>query len=160
MSKRAAVAIRQNADVVELNIVSLLDFQSEDGYPMQVEVKKYTKNESENFKVISATRDEIISFSVFLGTCHSFIQPVKHEIVPGQYVVATRISDELINLKFSTEKDLQEALFDPQIKSSISVNVSVSSTFAFEVLINQVLGREISEVPDLKIHQRQFASVA
>lgn len=159
MSKRAALASRQTADVVELNITPLLDFQSDYECPMQVEVKNLSNNKKETFKVIPATRDELISLSLFLGTCHSFPEPVMHEIVPGQSVMATRISDEVINLKFTTDADLQEILFDPEIKSSLSVNLAINSTFAFEDLINQVLDRDVTINNDLQMDQ-QFASVA
>lgn len=159
MSKRAALASRQTADVVELNITPLLDFQSDHECPMQVEVTNLTKDEKETFKVIPATRDELISLSLFLGICHSFPEPVKHEIVPGQSVMATRISDEVINLKFSTDADLQELLFDPEITSSLSVNLSINSTFAFEDLINQILNRDVTINDDLH-NDQQLASVA
>lgn len=159
MSKRAALASRQTADVVELNITPLLDFQSDDECPMQVEVTNLSKDEKEAFKVIPATRDELISLSLFLGTCHSFREPVKHEIVPGQSVIATRISDEVINLKFSTDADLHELLLDPEIKGSLSINCSINSTFAFEDLINQILNRDVIINDDFQIDQ-QLASVA
>ena len=159
MSKRAALASRQTADVVELKITPLLDYQSDYDCPMQVQVTHLNNNKQETFKVIPATREELISFSLFLGTCHSFPQPVKLEIVPGQSVTATRISNEIINLKFTTESDLQELLFDPEIKNSLSVNLSVNSTFAFEDLLNQILDRDVTSSNILNIHQ-QLASVA
>jgi hypothetical protein len=159
VSKRAAVASRQTADVVELNITPLLDFQSEYECPMQVKVTNLSKDKKETFKVIPATRDELISLSLLLGTCHSFPEPVKHEIVPGQSVMATRISDEVINLKFTTDADFHELLFDPEIKKSLSVNVSINSAFAFEDLINQVLNRDVMINEDFHIDQ-QLASVA
>lgn len=159
MSKRAALASRQTADVVELNITPLLDFQSHYESPMQVEVTNLSKNKKETFKVIPASRDELISFSLFLGTCHSFPEPVKQEIVPGQSVMATRISDEVINLKFTTDSDLHELLFDPEIKKSLSVNLSIKSAFAFEDLINQILNRDVMINDDFHIDQ-QLASVA
>ncbi len=159
MSKRAALASRQTADVVELNITPLLDFQSDYECPMQVKVTNLSKDKKETFKVIPATRDELISLSLFLGTCHSFPEPVKHEIVPGQSVMATRISNEVINLKFTTDADLYELLFDPEIKKSLSVNLSISSAFAFEDLINQILNRDVIINDDLHI-DKQLASVA
>lgn len=159
MSKRAALASRQTADVVELNITPLLDFQSDYKCPMQVEVTNLSKDKKETFKVIPATRDELISLSLFLGTCHSFPEPVKHEIVPGQSVMATRISDEVVNLTFTTDADLHELLFDPGIKKSLSVNLSINSTFAFEDLINQILDRDVTNNNEVHIDQ-QLASVA
>lgn len=159
MSKRAALASRQSADVVELKITPLPDFQSDYECPMQVEVTNLSKDKKETFKVIPATRDELISLSLLLGTCHSFPEPVKHEIVPGQSVMATRISDEVINLKFTTDADLHELLFDPEIKKSLSVNLSINSAFAFEDLINQVLNRDVMINEDFHIDQ-QLASVA
>lgn len=159
MSKRAALASRQTADVVELEITPLLDFQSDYECPMQIKVTNLSKDKKETFKVIPATRDELISLSLFLGTCHSFLEPVKHEIVPGQNVMATRISDEVINLKFTTDTDMHELLFDPEIKTSLSVNLSINSTFSFEDLINQILKREVIINDDLHIDQ-QLASVA
>ncbi len=159
MSKRAALASRQTADVVELNITPLLDFQSDYECPMQVEVTNLSKDKKETFKVIPATRDELISLSLFLGTCHSFPEPVKHEIVPGQSVMATRISDEVVNLKFTTDADLHELLFDPGIKKSLSVNLSINSTFAFEDLINQILNRDVTINDEVHMNQ-QLASVA
>lgn len=159
MSKRAALASRQTADVVELNITPLLDFQSDYESPMQVEVTNLSKDKKETFKVIPATRDELTTFSLFLGTCHSFPEPVKHEIVPGQSVMATRISDEVINLKFTTDADLHELLFDPEIKKSLSVNLSINSAFAIEDLINQILNRDVMINEDFHIDQ-QLASVA
>lgn len=159
MSKRAALASRQTADVVELEITPLLDFQSDYECPMQIKVTNLSKDKKETFKVIPATRDELISLSLFLGTCHSFPEPVKHEIVPGQNVMATRISDEVINLKFTTDTDMHELLFDPEIKTSLSVNLSINSTFSFEDLINQILKREVIINDDLHIDQ-QLASVA
>lgn len=159
MSKQAALASRQTADVVELNIIPLLDFQSDYECPMQVKVTNLSKDTKETFKVIPATRDELISLSLFLGTCHSFSEPVKHEIVPGQSVMATRISDEVINFKFTTDADLYELLFDPEIKKSLSVNLSINSTFAFEDLINQILNRDVIINDDLHIDQ-QLTSVA
>ena len=159
MSKRAALASRQTADVVELNISPLLDFQSDYECPMQVKVTNLSKDKKETFKVIPATREELISLSLFIGTCHSFPEPVKHEIVPGQSVTATRISDEVINLNFTTDADLYELIFDPEIKKSLSVNLSISSAFAFEDLINQILNRDVIINDDLHIDQ-QLASGA
>jgi len=160
VSKRTALASRQTADVVELNVTPLLDYQSEHEVPIQIEIKKFTKDQTEIFKVLPATRDEIIALSVFLGTCHSFLQPVTHEIVPGQTVTATRVSEEIMNLEFYTEAELHNLLQDSEITNQFSVNLSQNSTYAYEDLINQILGRQLKSEDEISTLQHQLACVA
>lgn len=160
MSKRTALASSQTADVVELNVVPLLDYQSEHEVPIQIEIKKFSKNQTEIFKVLPATRDEIIALSVFLGTCHSFMQPVIHKIVPGQTVTATRVSEDIMNLEFITETDLQDLLQDSEITNKFSVNLSINATYAYEDLINQILGRQLKSEDEIGYLQHQLACVA
>ena len=160
MSKRTALASRQTADVVELNVTPLLDYQSEYEVPIQIQIKKFKKDQTEIFKVLPATRDEIIALSVFLGTCHSFLQPVTHEIVPGQTVTATRVSEEIMNLEFYTEAELHNLLQDSEITNKFSVNLSQNATYAYEDLINQILGRQLKSEDEISTLQHQLASVA
>ena len=159
MSKQTALASRQTADVVELNVTPLLDYQSEHEIPIQIEIKKFSKNQTEIFKVLPATRDEVISLSVFLGTCHSFVEPVTHEIVPGQTVTATRVSEDIMNLEFVTDSDLQDLLQDSEITNKFSVNLSKNATYAYEDLINQILGRQLKSDDEICPLQHQLACV-
>ena len=160
MSKRTALAPRQTADVVELNVTPLLDYQSEHEVPIQLEIKKFSNSTTEVFKVLPASRDEIIALSVFLGTCHSFVQPITHEIVPGQKVTAVRVSEEIMNLEFVTEADLQDLLQDSEIANEFSVNLSMNATYAYEDLINQILERQIKPEDEVGTLQDLLACVA
>lgn len=160
MSKRTVLASRQTADLVEINVNPLIDYESEHEIPIQIEIKKFSKDQNENFKVLPATRVEIISLSVFFGTCHSFVQPVTHEIVPGQTVTATRVSKDIMNLEFETESDLQDLLQDSEITNKLSVNLSKNATYAYEDLINQILGRELQSEDEIGPLQHQLACVA
>jgi hypothetical protein len=160
VSKQTALAPRQTADVVELNVTPLLDYQSEHEVPIQLEIKKFSNNTTGVFKVLPATRDEIIALSVFFGTCHSFEHPVTHEIVPGQTVTASRVSEDIVNLEFVTEADLQDLLQDSEIASKFSVNLSMNATYVYEDLINQILERQIKSEDEIGTLQHQLACVA
>ncbi len=160
MSKRTALASRQTADVVELNVTPLIDYQSKHEVPIQIEIKKFSNHTTEVYKVLPATRDEIIALSVFLGTCHSFLQPVTHEIVPGQSVTATRVSDDIVNLKFVTATDLLDLMQDSEITRKFSVNLPLNSTYVYEDLINQILGRQLKSENPIGTLRGQLASVA
>lgn len=160
MNRQPDTALGQTADVVELSVTPLTDYGSEGEFPIQVQIKKFSNNGEEDFNLLPATKEEINALALYFGVSHSFSCPVKHEIVPGQTVISKRLSSQIVQFTFTTDSEIHNLLQDHKIKKSISIKVSVDSTFAFEDLLNETLEPHLSQISTESLTQLQFASVA
>ena len=154
------MALGQTADVVEFRVTPLTDYGSEGDFPIQVQIKKLSNDGAEDFTLLPATKEEISALALYFGVSHTFSCPVKHEIVPGQTLIAERLSSQIVKFIFTTDSEIHNLLQDHKIKKSISINVSVDSTFAFEDLLNETLQPYLSQISTESLTQLQFASVA
>lgn len=160
MNRQPDMALGQTADVVELSVTPLTDYGPEGDFPIQVQIKKFSNHGEEDFTLLPATKEEISALALYFGVSHTFSCPVKHEIVPGQTVIAKRLSSQIVKFTFTTDSEIHNLLQDHKIKKLISINVSVDSTFAFEDLLNETLQPHLSQINTESLTQLQFASVA
>ena len=160
MNRQPDMALGQTADVVEFSVTPLTDYGSEGDFPIQVQIKKFSNHGEEDFTLLPATKEEISALALYFGVSHTFSCPVGHEIVPGQTVIAKRLSSQIVKFTFITDSEINSLLQDHKIKKSISINVSVDSTFAFEDLLNETLQPHLSQISTENLTQLQFASVA
>jgi hypothetical protein len=85
-----------------------------------------------------------MQLALFLGTCSFFGKIVKHEIVPGQYIVSTPNADGSVKISLTTDSDLLEVLADPSISKKLVLNLSVNQLEAYEEFITSQLNPAVN----------------
>ena len=100
-----------------------------------VAIKHRQGNKMSTFNILPASRAELTQLALFLGTCSSFGKIVKHEIVPGQYIVSSPNADGSIKIWLTTDSDLLEVLADPSISKKLVLNLNINQLEAYEEFI-------------------------
>ena len=96
------------------------------------------------FNLLPASAAELTQLALFLGTCSFFGKTVKHQIVPGQYVVSTPNKNGTVTVTFTTDSDLLEVLADPSISKKLVLNLNVNQLEAYEEFITSQLSPAVN----------------
>jgi hypothetical protein len=96
------------------------------------------------FNILPASKAELIQLALFLGTCSFFGKIVKHEIVPGQYIVSSPNADGSVKICLTTDSDLLEVLADPSISKKLVLNLNVNQLEAYEEFITSQLNPAVN----------------
>jgi len=104
-----------------------------------VAIKYRQGNNVSTFNVLPASKAELTQLALFLGTCSFFVKTVKHEIVPGQYIVSTPNENGTVKITFITDSDLLDTLTDPSISKKLVLNLNVNQLEAYEEFITSQL---------------------
>jgi hypothetical protein len=104
-----------------------------------VAIKHRQGNKMSTFNILPASKAELIQLALFLGTFSFFGKIVKHQIVPGQYIVSSPNADGSVKICLSTDSDLLEVLADPSISKKLVLNLNVNQLEAYEEFITSQL---------------------
>ena len=103
------------------------------------------------FNLLPASAAELTQLALFLGTCSFFGKTVKHEIVPGQYIVSTPNKNGTVTVTFTTDSDLLETLADPSFSKKLVLNLNVDQLEAYEEFITSQLSPAVCH---LQVHNQ------
>ncbi len=150
--------------VLQLNIVPLhqipCNFEDE-AYLTSFNYKN--GNTETSFKLLPASKAELAQLALFLGTCSNFQEKVKHEIVPGQYIVSEPNFGSNVTITLITNSELLEVLQDSELSQKIVLNLNALQLEAYEEFILSAIqiNADFHELNQLTIlQQKQFQLAA
>jgi len=150
--------------VLQLNVIPLhqepCSFEDE----AYVATFNYKNGNTETtFKLLPASKTELGQLALFLGTCSNFQTKVKHEIVPGQYIVSEPNFGKNVTISLVTNSELLEVLQDTELTQQLVLNLNAPQLEAYEELLSSAImtNADIQLRNQLTIlHQKQFQLAA
>ena len=150
--------------VLQLNVIPLhqepCSFEDE----AYVATFNYKNGNTETtFKLLPASKAELVQLALFLGTCSNFQTKVKHEIVPGQYIVSEPNFGKNVTISLVTDSELLEVLQDTELTQQLVLNLNAPQLEACEEFISIaiMINTDIQLRNQLTIlHQKQFQLAA
>ena len=122
--------------VLQLNVVPLhqipCNFEDE-AYIASFNYK--SGNTESSFKLLPASKAELVQLALFLGTCSNFQEIVKHEIVPGQYIVSEPNFGNNVTITLITSSEILEILQDTELTQKLVLNLNALQLEAYEEFI-------------------------
>jgi hypothetical protein len=92
-------------------------------------------NTEKSFKLLPASKNELIQLALFLGTCSNFQEKVKHEIVPGQYIVSEPNFGNNVKITLITSSEILEILQDTDLTQKLDLSLNFLQLEAYEEFI-------------------------
>lgn len=92
-------------------------------------------NTETSFKLLPASKNELIQLALFLGTCSNFQEKVKHEIVPGQYIVSEPNFGNNVKITLITSSEFLEVLQDADLTQKLDLSLNFLQLEAYEEFI-------------------------
>jgi hypothetical protein len=142
------VAQQLAVEAKEITQFNLIPLHASSANPQEaayfVAIKHRQGNKVSTFNILPASKAELMQLALFLGTCSFFGKIVKHEIVPGQYIVSTPNADGSVKISLTTDSDLLEVLADPSISKKLVLNLSVNQLEAYEEFITSQLNPAVN----------------
>ena len=92
-------------------------------------------NTQTSFKLLPASKAELVQLALFLGTCSNFQEKVKHEIVPGQYIVSEPNFGSHVTITLITSSEILEILQDTELTQKLVLNLNALQLEAYEEFI-------------------------
>ena len=150
--------------VLQLNVIPLhqepCSFEDE----AYVATFNYKNGNTETtFKLLPASKAELVQLALFLGTCSNFQTKVKHEIVPGQHIVSEPNFGKNVTISLITDSELLGVLQDTELTQQLVLNLNAPQLEAYEELISSAImtNADIQLRNQLTIlHQKQFQLAA
>ena len=150
--------------VLQLNVIPLhqepCSFEDE----AYVATFNYKNGNTETtFKLLPASKAELVQLALFLGTCSNFQTKVKHEIVPGQYIVSEPNFGKNVTISLVTDSELLEVLQDTELTQQLVLNLNAPQLEACEEFISIaiMINTDIQLRNQLTIlHQKQLQLAA
>ena len=150
--------------ILQLNVVPLhqlpCNFEDE-AYIASFNYK--SGNTESSFKLLPASKAELVQLALFLGTCSKFQEIVKHEIVPGQYIVSEPNFGNNVTITLITSSEIFEILQDTELTQKLVLNLNALQLEAYEDFITSVIQTN-ADVHSLnlltQLHRKQFHSAA
>ena len=146
--------------VLQLNVVPIhqipCNFEDE-AYVASFNYK--SGNTESSFKLLPASKAELVQLALFLGTCSNFQEIVKHEIVPGQYIVSEPNFGNNVTITFITSSEILEILQDTELTQKLVLNLNALQLEAYEEFITSAIQTN-ADVHSLnlitQLHRKQF----
>jgi hypothetical protein len=122
--------------VLQLNVVPLHQAPCNFDEEAYLASFNYTNsNTVTSFKLLPASKNELIQLALFLGTCSNFQEKVKHEIVPGQYIVSEPNFGNNVTITLITSSEILEVLQDTDLTQKLVLSLNFLQLEAYEEFI-------------------------